>query len=531
MKQKSITVILSVLLTVLAITTGFLLYTFVIKPDNTVVPDFVGKNVEEVYAWCGELNDSHSCEVSYEDADGIEKDIVVEQSVTGGNKLKDPVIFFKIATGASQEIILPFVGPDTNLSDIEAWAMTFGITNITYIEETSDTVAKNHIIRIEPSKDVRKDTPLKVYVSIGKKEEPLPSEIEIKFGDYLNISVEEFETKARALGLKPNHNTSRDQYDPHVEFGKIIWHGSGTYVPGEIFNYGVCINELVISAGKYVGETEESFIKIAKDLGLVPTHILGRDSFSTTIANGSIVTHGSGVYVKEEEFKYGVSLGPAKIESGYEGASEEVFLSYLSKFDLKPNRKTQNSDTVAAGRIIGYNTGKYSSGDSVTYVVSLGPDARVNVPDYSGKSESDFLKFLTNNGLKAGVRSVQSSMVGEGLIVSNDTGSKKKGDSVNYVVSSGPYIPTAQMDKFEYLSQMISTDDDFDEAAEKMEMYLAEKGFTNYEIQRVFLSSVRPGQLLQITVDGEIHSKAKSYPTYSQIVVQISSWLMSAPHQ
>ena len=34
-----------------------------------------------------------------------------------------------------------------------------------------------------------------------------------------------------------------------------------------------------------------------------------------------------------------------------------------------------------------------------------------------------------------------------------------------------------------------------------------------------------------IIVDGEIHSSAKEYPTYAQIEVQISNWLMSAPHE
>ena len=520
---------MGILVVILALVTGFLLYNFVIKPANVIVPDFVGKNVEEVYAWCGELDEIHGCEVSYEDIDDYEKDIVFEQSLPGGSKFKEGIVSFKIATGEGTEIILPFIGPDTNKSDIEAWALTFGITNITYVEETSDTVAKNHVIRIEPAKDVKKDTPITVYISTGKKE-VLPTEVTVKFGDYLNLTVEQFEQKAKELGLKPNHNTKRDQYDPHIEFGNIVWHGSGTYEPGEVFNYGICINELVIEAGKYVGKTEEDFIKIAKELSLTPTHITDRDSFSTKIAKGSIVTHGSGVYVKDEEFKYGLSLGAAKIEAGYEGASEEVFLSYLSKFGLKANRKTQTSETVAAGRIISYNTGKYSTGDSVTYTVSSGPDKKVDVPDFAGKDEADLLKFLSKNGLTAGIRTVQTSMTPEGKIISNDTGSKKKGDSINYIVSSGPYIPTARMDKFEYISQMISTDDDYSEAAEKMDLYLKEKGFTNYEIQPVFYSSVRPGQLLMITVDDQIHSSAKDYPTYAKIVVQISNWLMGPPH-
>lgn len=541
--MKKLTVILSALLLVLSVILGVMLFTFVIKPRSTIVPEFVGKSVSEVYSWCAGLDESHSCQVTYDDAEGVDKDIVFEQSIPGGSRLSVSTVNFKAATGnqeKSAEVALPFIGPDTNKSDIEAWALTFGIENVTYIEENSDTVEKNHVIRIEPSANARKDTPFRVYISIGKAEskpdpkpeekDPEPTEIIITFGDYLGLTVEKFERKATALGLKPNHNPSRDQYDPHIEFGNIVWHGSGTYEPGETFNYGVCINELLIEPGKYVGISEGSFIKTAKELGLTPTHLTSRDAFSTKIANGSIVTHGSGVYVKDEAFNYGLSLGPANVEVGYEGASEEVFISYLSKFGLKPNRKTATSDKVSAGRILSYYDGKYSSGDTVTYWVSLGADTKVGVPSFAGKDESELLKFLSRNGLKAGIRSVQNSMTPEGKIISNDEGAKTKGSSINYVVSSGPYIPTARVDKFEYLSNMISTEDDYYEAAEKAELYFSEKGFTNYVVKSVFLSSVKPGQLLQITVDGVIHSKAKDYPIYSKIEIQISSWLMSPPH-
>ena len=128
------------------------------------------------------------------------------------------------------------------------------------------------------------------------------------------------------------------------------------------------------------------------------------------------------------------------------------------------------------------------------------------------------------------MRSVQSSMTPEGYIISNDSGTKNKGDVINYIVSSGPYIPKVKMDKFEYLHDMISSADSYEEAAEKADLYFKEKGFTNYEIQSVFLSSVKPGQLLMVTVDDEQHSSAKEYPTYAKIVVQISNWLMSPGH-
>ena len=494
-----------------------------------VVEGFVGRSVEDVYAWCSEIDPKYSCEVSYGENDEYEKDIVYEQSINAGKRLEDK-ISFKVSLGKAKEIVLPYITEDVTLSDIEVWKEAVGMENVKYVYETNDKIEKNHIIRMEPVTGVHKDTPITVYVSSGPAE-PEQTTHEVVFGDYIGITVEEFEAAAKKLGLKPNHQESRDRYNPDVKFGNIAWHGSGVYVPDETFNYGICINELVISAGKYVGLSEEEFIKVARDFSLVPTHLANRDSFSTSIDNGHVVTHGSGVYVKDEAFNYGLSLGPAKVEGGYEGTSEDVFLSYLSRFGLTGNRKTSTSETVPAGRIISYHTGKYSSGDSVTYTVSTGPEPRVNVPDFSGRAESELLNFLANNGLRAGVRSVQDSMIPEGCIVSNDAGTKQKGDSINYIVSSGPYIPTVNMEKFEYLHDMISSEDSYEEAAQKADLYLSEKGFTNYEIKSVFLPSVKPGQLLQVIVDGEIHSSAKEYPTYAQIEVQISNWLMSAPHE
>ena len=51
------------------------------------VPDFVGKNVSEVYKWCSEIDTKYACEVSYAEGNGAEKDIVIEQSIQAGGRL------------------------------------------------------------------------------------------------------------------------------------------------------------------------------------------------------------------------------------------------------------------------------------------------------------------------------------------------------------------------------------------------------------------------------------------------------------
>ena len=186
-----------------------------------VVEGFVGRNVEDVYAWCSEIDPKYSCEVSYGENDEYEKDIVYEQSINAGKRLEDK-ISFKVSLGKAKEIVLPYITEDVTLSDIEVWKEAVGMENVKYVYETNDKIEKNHIIRMEPVTGVHKDTPITVYVSSGPAE-PEQTTHEVVFGDYIGITVEEFEAAAKKLGLKPNHQESRDRYNPDVKFGNIAW--------------------------------------------------------------------------------------------------------------------------------------------------------------------------------------------------------------------------------------------------------------------------------------------------------------------
>ena len=252
-----------------------------------VVEGFVGRSVEDVYAWCSEIDPKYSCEVSYGENDEYEKDIVYEQSINAGKRLEDK-ISFKVSLGKAKEIVLPYITEDVTLSDIEVWKEAVGMENVKYVYETNDKIEKNHIIRMEPVTGVHKDTPITVYVSSGPAE-PEQTTHEVVFGDYIGITVEEFEAAAKKLGLKPNHQESRDRYNPDVKFGNIAWHGSGVYEKDEVFNYGVCINAITVSPGQYVGKSEDEFIKIAKGLHLNPTRIAGRDAYSANTAMVSML--------------------------------------------------------------------------------------------------------------------------------------------------------------------------------------------------------------------------------------------------
>ena len=101
------------------------------KKTATIVEEFVGKDVSKVYEWCATLDDEYACEVTYEDVDDVEADIVVEQSIKAGSKLKEN-ISFKVASGNEKEITMPYITDEVTKADIEVWADAVGIKSLKF---------------------------------------------------------------------------------------------------------------------------------------------------------------------------------------------------------------------------------------------------------------------------------------------------------------------------------------------------------------------------------------------------------------
>ncbi len=586
------------------------------------VPDFLGKDKNEAISWCGQLSSSDACEFIYEDTTNTQEGQIFQQSISAGQKFEGKITF-KVSSGIIVEVDAPVLNANSTKQDIENWKNENNITIVNYIEENSDTIAKGIIIRIEPTTGIRNDTPVSVYISAGKKEDNTASKaegIEVKSGAYLDLTVGEFETKVKALGLVPNHRSSNDDSSTSIRKGNIVWHGSGTYEKGETINYGICTEEvkgIVVKEGAYVGKSEADFKKEAEALGLTPTHLSSRDDYSSSIAKGNIVSHGFGTYEKSEKINYGLSLGPKNdntatgnviVKSGqYVGKSEEEFKSIAAQLGLKANHdsgRDANSSTVAKGSIVTHGYGNYVPNETFNYGLSLGPkdgqnssssiqisegqyvgkseadvisatktlgltpthlterDAysstvaagnvvthgfgsyvkneafnyglslgpkpvveKVNVENKAGSSEADFKTYLQNLGMKAGTRSeAYSSTIAEGLIVSNDSGSYDKGSSINYTVSIG--VEPEKMcvlNAFSDLSTEVLSTNDFEGAKNKMIAYLDNAGFTNYTINGAESRDDGAGVLMSVYVNGVNHLSRTSYPASASIVVTIST--------
>ena len=538
--MEKMNILLSILLVGVLGASGVVGYNLFIKNSSVTVPDFLGKDKQEVIVWCGQLSDSEACEFIYEETSNTEKDKVFQQSISAGKKLEGKITF-NISSGIAANIDAPVINDNTTRQDIENWKSENQIATVNYVEENSDTLAAGKIIRIEPASDIKKETIVTVFVSKGKKDDSSSGEgkIEVKSNAYINLTVAQFEAKAKELGLVANHRSSNDAGSSSVTKGNIVWHGSGIYEKGETINYGICTEEskgisvkegayvgksesefktiaeglklkpvhnsdwdektsdtakvgtvcahgysnnysegedfryglyksdsssstIKISQDQYKGKTEDEFKTIANDLGLKPNHDSGRDSYSSSIAKGSIITHGYGTYVKGETFNYGLSLGSENgssnnseiiVKAGqYIGKTENEFKNIASELGLKANHKTtldKYSTTIAKGSVVGHGSGTYEKDEEFNYGLSLGTEnggsssqtIQISQGQYVGKSETDFINAAKALGLTPTHiegRDAYSSSIAKGNIVTHGFGSYVKNEAFNYGLSLGP---------------------------------------------------------------------------------------------
>ncbi len=472
--MRKINILLIIVLTATLGAVGYFGHSIYQSSRKVIVPDFLGKNVSEAIEWCGKLSDEFGCEFVYEESTTIDKDKVFKQSVSAESELTDKIVI-TVSSGLIQEIALPAVNENTSKTDIEQWAKQNNLVNVQFVEEENNDVLNGTIIRIEPQ-PVYPNSAVIVHIAKSTKEKESATvegdEINVKAGAYIGVSEDEIKKTATSLGLKANHNSSRDDYSDSVEKGKVVWHGSGSYEKDETFNYGLSLgkdssstsaSDLYITSGKYVGKTESEFKTIAENLTLKPNHKTEKDAYSDTVAKGSIVWHGSGQYEKNETFNYGLSLGKKSsstvteddlyITAGkYVGKTESEFKTIAENLTLKPNHKSERdaySDTVTKGNIVWHGSGQYEQNETFNYGLSLGKkssstvtedDLYITAGKYVGKTESEFKTIAENLTLKPNHKTIHddySDTVAKGNIVWHGSGQYEQNETFNYGLSLG----------------------------------------------------------------------------------------------
>ena len=559
--KKSVNIILIVILACLVGALGFFGFKLITSGDKVLVPDFSNKTVNDVNTWCGSL-ENVACSITYDYSDSIDKDYVVYQSISPNEEIYDSISFI-ISAGKKVLINLPTIDKNTTKETIEAWAKENGITNINFVEEANDTVDKGGIIKIEPSEIYATDTPINVFISTGKKED-VSNAIEIESEKYINLTVTEFETKVKALGLKPTHATEKDDTSSSVTKGNIVWHGSGTYEKDETIRYGVCkgVNVIEVTKGSMVGLTVEEFKTAVTKLGtkgLKPTHKDDYDSYSSTVAKDLIVFHGSGDYDEEEEIGYGISKGVDEDKiiisyGSYLGKSVDDLTTAVKSLGSKglpvnhKSDKDEYSSTIEKGKIVWHGAGEYEDGETVNYGLSLGKDSSkettddkeivVKQGDYVGKTLSEFEKAVKDLGLVPFHRSewdVKDTTKTSNTIARNGYGTYVKDEKISYglyignesgdiVITRGQYVGKT-LDEFKKICSDLGivpehsevyTDDYSDTIAKGSLDYHGSGTYTKGEVIHYTLSLGKKADAPKINVEnyaGKTETEFKTYLT------------------
>ena len=631
--KKNVNIIFIVLLAILLGALGFFSYKLIFQKEKILVPDFTNSTQSEVVEWCKSL-ETNPCSFDRDYSDTVPENYVIYQSVSADNELGENISFI-ISLGKKVEISTPKITEDTTKDTIETWKVKNEVSNsIEYFEENSDTIEKNFVIRIEPSIITNSNDVIKVYVSKGKKSDSSSDDIEVEYQKYIGLSETDFKSKVKALKLTPNHNEERDDYSNTIEKGKIVWHGSGSYVENEKMNYGLSLgkkessdSDITIKKGDYVSKTLEEFEKAVKELGLVPEHSktyedsysdtiakgcidwhgsgdyvkgekihytlsLGKkdattseiivnskqyvgktfdefkkicadlgikpehsevysDSYSDTIAKGSIDWHGSGTYVKDEVIHYTLSLGKKEggststeinISQGqFKGLTLDEFKKKCTELGIVPAHSEVHSDdysdTIAKGSIDWHGSGTYVNGEVIHYTLSLGKKGSSDNPptpetkrvtvdgnEYIGYTVDNFKSKMSSLGLSANYNSSKdafSSAIAEGNIIWYNSGTFDEGSSVAYGISKGK--ETKHLNGFEMIANQCQSLGNYDGTVTKTKNYFASQGFNNVTCvgAKGGVDDESIGIIMSISINGSSSYQAGDYPTDSSIVVTI----------
>ena len=553
--MKNINKVFIIVLVLLLGGLGFFSYKLLSKSEKVLVPEFTNKSQDEVITWCKSL-ENNPCSFDNDYSDTVEKRKIIYQSISANEELEDKISFI-VSLGKKIEINVPTIDENTNKEVIEKWIIDNSIKNkIEYIEEENETIEKDYVIKIDPLIINNENQTIKVYISLGKSNDSNKSEndddIYVKSGEYIGLTVTEFEKKAKELGLTPNHNKDRDAKSSTIATGKIVWHGSGSYVDGEIFNYGIALatdSKIVeITANTYTGKTLEEFKKAVEQLGLVAEHgTVHKDDYSNTVAKGCILWHGVGTYDttdKEDRIiHYTVSLGK-KDDPGYFSIAAGTYIGYtfdnfkkaVNDLGLNPYHRTEwdaYSDTVPKGYIVknGY-ADDYLVGENISYGLSLGKAQKsvtISSNQYVGIDESIFKSTISGLGLSANHNASKDDYDSRavGTVIWHSSGTFTEGSSVSYGLSLGPRL--LHLNNYNIVVTACEKSiGSYDTTASNSIDYFNSQGFTNVRCvgAKGGIDDESLGVVLSITIDGNAYA-AGDYPSNVEIVVTICNELQS----
>lgn len=269
----------------------------------------------------------------------------------------------------------------------------------------------------------------------------------VKVPDIVGKSEEEAKQilKEKELGIKVVERKESDKYDAGTvceqkqKAGSKVKKNSTIQV---VVSDGLIGTEIPVPdvAGLSEGDAQRTL----EDVGF--KKISSEAEYSDTVAEGTVIgtTPSAGANATEDtEIKMLVSKGVEKVAvPSVEGLAQADAENAITEAGLVvAGVTTEYSDTVEAGYVISQDPKgkKVDKGSGVSLIVSDG-DGKVDVADFTGKSEGELWAWANENGMSLTGESKESDNVPEGTIISQNpkSGKIEPGSTIHYVVSAGP---------------------------------------------------------------------------------------------
>lgn len=437
--------------TLLVLTSAILAFIFLIPEKKIEIPDFLNKTKLEVETWMFD-NDltEERVTLTYEYNETVEKDIVVSQSIVAGEKLKkDELLSITLSNGFDPELVVTL--PDftgMTYENINQWFIDNKFSDVTYEYIPDEKIQKDIFIKSNlATNEAHRNEVIVISISVGT--ESVGVDITMPdFADYTKANIQAWgKTNNMAITFK---NEASDK----VAANKVI---SQSPKAGEATKTGEKVTVTIstgkgITAIKFDGKTKKDVDAWAKTNSIKITYV---DAYDSKVASGTVITNkpNSGTIAANSTMTVTVSIGKPSIDN-YTNKSIASFQTYIDglnknsanlKLTITEVQSTSTPGTILKQTINGNVVSAATTVDTgTTIVVEVAKTKSTTVENKAGTTEANFKTYVTGLGLVVGTKTERySSTVASGLIISNDTGAKAAGATINYVLSKGAYSPTA----------------------------------------------------------------------------------------
>ena len=437
------------------------------------MPNFANQNKSSIDIWAKDY--LMKVNYTYQFSDTIAAGMVISFSPEKDTTIKTNSSINVTISKGKKITVLDFVGKKK--SELEKWIKDNKLTLNKYKEVYS---SKDKDIILEqspkPKSELAEEGEFTATISIGK----------VNIKNHVNVPYTTFEKWLNDINSNYSKSAKitvdKKEMESSIAAGSIAKMTVGTTSYTNSSNPSVSVNPetkitVYVSKGVSVtvadkrGTSESDFKSYITNLGL--KHSKTGDIYSTYAA-GTIAQNDTGSKIKGSTVNYKISLGTfspnlaeynnktiAQINAALKVANDKGAGWKFTKI------ADVYSDTVSTGKSLNC----VAANKEIKCDISKGKKPLpVNVVNKSGASMDEFTVYINSNKLKLGDETKEfHATIAKGHIISNDTGSKPIGTSINYVISMGPE-PELEINSHAILSLQGSS---FEETKNKIHDYLS----------------------------------------------------------